>query len=81
MHESTQFLGKGLAPTFVLIDSVPLLSGPPWWPGPQHHAGGVYKGDSVSVPCFAPNFSVFSPWGLTLGYLVAKCPPCLRTVA
>ena len=28
----------------------------------------------MSVPCFAPNFSVFSPWGLTLGHLVAKVP-------
>lgn len=63
-----------LATTFVTIDSVPLLSGLPWWPGPQHHAGVVYKRDAVSIPCFALNFSVFRPWGLTLGHLVAEMP-------
>ena len=63
-----------LASTFLIIDSVPLLSGLPWWPGPQHHTGVVYKGDAVSIPCFALNFSVFHSWGLTLGHLVAEAP-------
>lgn len=70
-----------LAPTFVITDSVPLLSGLPRWPGPQHHAGVVHKGDAVSVPCFAPYFSVSAPGGLHWAIWWPRCPPCLRTAA